>query len=462
MNAVRFRVSAWYRDEEIALPVPPGWEVEHLRPATPPPLTQLELEAALASPAGQPPLRELAAGRRRPVIILDDLTRPTPAEVALPFMLRELASAGIPASAVTLLVGGGTHRPATLEAARRKAGPLAGECRLVVHEPRRGTQIGRTSHGTPVLVDPEVAAADLVLGIGGVYPQHSVGFGGGSKLLLGVLHQRSITRLHYGHSSVGGTYDFDNDFRRDLDEMASIAGMRWTVCLHVDGDRRVVRAVAGDPLVHHAEAARFSLQAYSVPLPGDADVVIANAYPMDVSLTFARSKGLAPLYQERRGSSRVLVAACPEGIGYHGLFPYLNGPRFERQRHRLRQLSALPPRALPAKLARRARWVLRRAVNGGARPAAPAPPAALEPPAPAAAIPRRPIHLFSPGGAGPDLPPAITGMTREPDWGSVVDAVQAEQGGRARLRVAVYTCAPLQCLEFTGAEETAYLAHATA
>ena len=99
MNTVRFRVSAWYRDEEIELPVPDGWEVDHRRPPTPPPLTPGELQAAVRSPVGQPPLHELAAGRRRPVIIVDDLTRPTPAEAVLPYLLAELELGGIPASA---------------------------------------------------------------------------------------------------------------------------------------------------------------------------------------------------------------------------------------------------------------------------------------------------------------------------------------------------------------------------
>lgn len=457
MTEIRLRTGAWYRDAQIELPVPPGWEIEYRRPATPAPLSAAEIESALARPVGQRPLRELAAGRQRPVIILDDLTRPTPAGAALPFMLAELAAAGIPAGQVTLLLGGGMHRPAPPASVRLKAGAAADGCRLAVHDPRRGTRIGKTSFGTVVSVDPEVARADLVLGIGGVYPQHSVGFGGGSKLLLGVLSRRSIVGLHYGHSSVGGTYSTENDFRRDLDQMARMAGLAWTASLHVDADREVVRAVSGDPLAYHAEAAAFSRRAYAAELPGDADVVIANAYPMDVSLTFARSKGLAPLYHERRGASRVLVAGCPEGLGYHGLFPYLNGPRFETQLHQLRRLSVLRPRSLPAKVARRVRGRLLRGSPSG-------PPAALpeaaEPRPPG--LPRRPLRLFAPGLVPGDLPAGIPGVQTSSDWAEVVRAIAAEQPSAAGLRVAVYTCAPLQCLEFTGSEDTAFLAHATA
>ena len=455
MSEIRLRVGAWYEDREIALPVPDDWDVDIRRPATPAPICEAEIERALLQPVAQRPLSEVAAGCRRPVVILDDLTRPTPAGVVIPYLLSQLRAAGIPPAAVTLLMGGGTHQPAPVDSVRLKAGPEAGACRLVVHDPGRGVTVGRTSFGTPVIVDPEVARADLVIGVGGVYPQHSVGFGGGSKLLLGVLQRRSIVGLHYGHSSVGGRYSLDNDFRRDLDEIAVIAGMRWTVTLHVDADRRVVRAVAGDPLAYHAEAAAFSLAAYEATLPGDADVVIANAYPMDVSLTFARSKGLAPLHQERCGASRILIAACPEGLGRHGLFPYLNGPSFERQRHLLRRLSVVKTRTLPAKALGRLRR--RRPV----RPAASVAPAAVVP-AYGNVPARQPVRLYLPGGGGRDLDPHLEHLHGSRDWSEVVAAITTEQDRRERLSVAVYTCSPLQCLAFTGTEDTAFLAQATA
>ena len=93
---------------------------------------------------------------------------------------------------------------------------------MVAHDDRAGdlVALGRTSFGTPVLVNRLVAGSDYVLGIGGVCPQHSTGFGGGAKLALGVLGRRSIRQLHYGHPSMSGALDVDNDFRRDLGEIA--------------------------------------------------------------------------------------------------------------------------------------------------------------------------------------------------------------------------------------------------
>jgi len=368
---------AWYGDELLSLPVPTGWRISMHEPRTPPPLSDEELRAALERPVGQAPIRELARGRRRPVIVVDDLSRPTPADRVLPYVLEQFAAAGIAAEEVTIVVGGGTHRPATREQLERKVGSVASRCRVLAHDCDRGVRmIGRTRRGSPVYLNETVAGADFLVGIGGVYPQHSVGFGGGGKLILGVLGKRSIVHLHYCNGSVAGTYDIDNDFRREVEEMAVLAGLRTVLTLHVDALRRIVRAVSGDHLAYYRDAADFSRQAYSVPAPGDADVVLVDAYPMDNSLTFTRSKGMAPLFRARAGASRIVLSACSEGIGHHGLFPFMNRPRFEKQIHIARRLSVLRLETIAGKVLGRARRAL---APNRARTSAAAAPAASTP-----------------------------------------------------------------------------------
>lgn len=428
-NAAALRTSAWYGDRELELPFPDSWTVSVHWPKTPRPLSDAQIEQALRRPLGQPPLAQLAQGRSRPAVILDDLTRPTPADRVLPFVLNELAAAGIPAGDVTVVVATGTHGPPTAQALAKKAGlEAATSCRLIAHDDRRDVvRVGRTSFGTPVLVNRAVAGADLVLGIGGVYPQHSTGFGGGSKLALGVLGRRSITHLHYGHPSMDGSLEIDNDFRHDLDEIARMVGMHTSISAHVDAQRRLVRLVSGAHELYYREAVAFSLSSYSACAPGNADVVISNAYPMDVSLTFMRSKGILPLLRAAPGASRVVVAACPEGVGHHGLFPFMDLPRFARARQLARR-TLVDPRSAPATVRR---GVARR-LNGARAPA------------PAAALP---IHLYPPGRPSGSLPAAIPGMTAVYSWDETLARVAREQGGRSELEAVVYPCAPLQVLE---------------
>jgi hypothetical protein len=168
-------------------------------------------------------------------------------------------------------------------------------------------------------------------------------------------------------------------------------------------------------------------EVFRAPLPdAQADVVLANAYPNDLSLTFARMKGMAPLWRAPLGASRIAIASCSEGLGFHGLFPFLNAPRYHRQR-----MLALRAWVLLARPRLLAQNVYRRLFRRGDRqPAA-----------------RNPIWLYRPNAAnGPSLPAEIPGIRVTSSWDEIIEAVRREQSGRDTLRATVYSCAALQWL----------------
>jgi hypothetical protein len=53
----------------------------------------------------------------------------------------------------------------------------------------------------------------------------------------------------------------------------------------------------------------------------DADLVVADMYPFDADLQFAYDRGFWPLHQAKRDASKIVLAACPIGVGDHELFP---------------------------------------------------------------------------------------------------------------------------------------------
>ncbi len=421
---------AWYEERSWDLAVPDDWRVTVHWPRTPPPLGDDQIEEALATPVAHLPLREAARGAHRPLVLLDDLTRPTPACRLLPFLLEEFREAGIRSSDVTILMGTGTHASTGLDAIRRKAGPeAAGSCRLAVHDDCGSLRrVGRTSFGTAIHVNPLVADSDFVCGIGGVYPQHAVGFGGGSKLVLGALGRQTIAALHYRHKSMDGRYDVENDFRRELDEMAGAVGLDYLFTTHVNAQRRMVRLVCGDWRTFYAGEVAFARQAYAAPAPGGADVVISNSYPIDLSLTFMRSKGIIPLLHASPSASRILLSACTEGVGRHGLFPLERTPR-ERVQHVARTLW-FKRREVPGKVTRRLRS---RVVSRSGD-----------------AINERrtlPVRLLL--SAEQRASTVATGFSVSRSWSDVVDGVRAEQP-TTDLDVVVYPCAPLQVIGDAG------------
>ncbi len=437
----QLRTAVWYGDRPLSLHFPIEWNVTFLWPRTPPPLTENQIVEILEQPVGQPPIRQMCRGKSRPLVIIDDLNRPTPVARVMRFLLRHFQDAGISARDVRILVATGTHGAPRIETLPKKVGPeAASACQILVHDSTHNLmKIGRTSFGTPVTVNREVLASDFVVGIGGIYPNHTAGFGGGSKLALGVLGFRSIRHLHYRHQGMGwGSSQSGNGFRKDLDEIARMIRLNTVISLQVNADREVVRMTGGDHLLYYNDAVAFCRQAFQAPIPEDADVVISNAYPNDLSLTFVRMKGITPLYHCASGVSRIAVASCSEGVGHHGLFPFLNRPRFHRQRHIARRISMMSFDEVAKKSATRLYQVLRAKLieNRISQRAGEQEPS----------TPKNPIWLYRPGNYSETLPSQIAGIRVSYSWSEILQAVRREQGDRKYLNVLLYPCAPLQCL----------------
>jgi lactate racemase len=422
------RTDAWHTDQALDLSFPPDWNVTVQWPPAVPVLSAREIGERLDDPVGRPPVRDMCRGKSRPLVIVDDLNRPTPADQVLPLLLERFREAGIPASAVTILLSTGTHGAPSLDSVRKKVGPVAASaCRVLIHNAKRDcVRIGRTSSGTPVLVDKAVLASDLVIGIGGVYPNYTAGYGGGSKLALGVLGFRTIKTLHFRFHGVGWGQGKNHPLRTELDEIARLIGLTTTISLHINADREVVRVTCGDHSLYYDDEVAFAQRFFSVPVPEDADVVISNAYPSDLSLTAVLQKGTAPLQNAGRSASRVVIASCAEGIGHHGLFPVIK-PRYFSAIQMVRRIAAMKPHDFLQAIARR---VQRQRTHSRHEK-------------------RNPIWLYRPGERTEALPKSIPGYGVLNSWPEVLAKIDEEQGAARCLRVVVYPCAPLQSLRHT-------------
>jgi lactate racemase len=439
----KLRTGAWYGDLPLELNFPREWKLTVHWPKTPPPLNDERILEPLENPVGQARVRELCRGKSRPLIIIDDVNRPTPAAPFLRFLLQEFRAAGIPSSAVTILVARGSHGEPKKDSMLQKLGEEAfSSCRVLLHDPYHHTvKIGKTSLGTPVHVNKEVPRADFLVGIGGIYPNNTAGFGGGAKLALGVLDVRVISLLHRKHKGVGwGSQGPENNFRKDIEEIARMIGLHTQITAHVNADRELVRVRCGDYRLYYGEEVAFARGAFVAPKPRGADVVISNAFPNDLSLTFIHMKGLYPLRHASPGASRIVLGSCPEGEGFHGVYPIVRMPFLHEQRDRLRRISLLSASEMAGKIRSKIRAKL-----AARRPADTVAP--LTASQPGANKPKNPIWFYRTGTHTDVLPPQVRGMRAVMRWEKVLEIVRKEQGDRRDLNVVIYPCAPLQVLE---------------
>ena len=437
MKSLQTRTGAWYRDRELQLSFPDKWDVTAHWPNTPEPLTAEEIERRIDAPVDCEPIAELARDAATVSIVVDDLSRPTPAHRVLPMLIRRLRSASANVR-IHLLVATGTHGDQDEVALRNKIGADACEsCEVQVHSDLKAVRkIGVTSFDTPVFVNETILTSDLVIGVGGVYPQHTTGFGGGGKLALGICGRQTIMELHYKHKSMEGRYNTDNDFRRDVCEIASMIGLNAILTLHIDGHSQIVNAVFGHHESFYDDAARFSHDRYVAPAASDADVVIANAYPLDTSLTFMR-KGYKPLYTAPADMVKVMIAAAPEGVGVHGLFQYINPSRIARIRN-------LAIRAWSMDKVELAKKVRNRVVERFKPP-----PEEDEPEEETTILPPNTEHLYlyRTEPSGQPLP-ELDRVTVTSDWAELLRIIEEEHFPDAtRIRAIVYPCAPIQCID---------------
>ena len=147
-------------------------------------------------------LDALMKGKKSAVILIDDITRPTPAYEVVPHLLNRLTEAGIAQDEITFIFAIGTHRPLTEEEMAMKIGKEAvRKYRVENHDAFNGdfADLGYTSYGTPVRINKKVVEADLVITLGTLAKHRFVYACGGSKIIVpGVAHQETILKNHKG------------------------------------------------------------------------------------------------------------------------------------------------------------------------------------------------------------------------------------------------------------------------
>jgi len=335
-NTLRLPQMAWYGTKELELSLPDNWQVEmgymtgYDRPALS--LEQIK-KTVTGKLIGTSPLRELAMGKKEVVIIFDDMTRVTRVAEIVPFVLEELAAAGIPDSNIRFIAALGCHGAMNrLDFVKKLGEETLARFPVYNHNPYANcTYVGTTkTYGTKVCVNDEVMKCDLKIAIGSVVPHPSTGFGGGGKIILpGVTSFETIeynhkmfrqAQLAKGPQYTGhGVYD-GNLGRLDIEEAGDFTGIDVLINCVVNMWGETVAVYAGALRPAYEEAVKEAKQHYLTPKLANKDIVIANAFAkaneawIGLSITFPALKP--------EGGDVVIIANHPEGQVTH----YLLGP----------------------------------------------------------------------------------------------------------------------------------------
>ncbi len=241
---------------------------------------------AIAKPAGTLPLKKLISGTPEIAIIIDDCTRPTPVAEILSVLLPYLIDNGIPQKNVTLVVALGTHNPITSEDLNVRVGRnVAAQYRIVQHNAWQSdlVPVALPDENMVVKINPEVARADVKIGISSILPHPMAGYGGGPKIIMpGVANFEYIRAHHMLHTidprSMSGKLK-GNPFHEACMKVARAVGLYFSINCVYNQLGEIVRIIGGNLDTAFEAAVKLCFKKLGVKIEEKVDVTITSTYP---------------------------------------------------------------------------------------------------------------------------------------------------------------------------------------
>jgi nickel-dependent lactate racemase len=279
--------------------------------------------AALDQPIAARPLRQWIKPGDRVCITFTDLTRATPNDRLIPWLLDYLSE--VPRDQITLLNQLGTHRPNTPAELDKLLTPeITRNYRVLNHEPEHPaalTQFGTMRDGAPALINRHVAEADVRIITGFIEPHFFAGFSGGIKgIIPGCGGLQSIMSSH-GFKNIGdpnATFGvtFGNPLWEELRDVALRVGPSFLLNVTLNEQRQITGVFAGDLIESHRMGCEFVRQSAMQKVKTRFDIVVTtnSGYPLDLNL-YQGVKGMsAGARILAKGGLLILACECREGL----------------------------------------------------------------------------------------------------------------------------------------------------
>ena len=283
------------------------------------------LLAALDAPIGASPLRDWVSGGKRICIVFTDITRATPNERIIPWLLDYLRGCGVAAEQITLLNALGTHRPNTKEQLEKMLTPeVVRDYRVLNHEPENPealVQVGLTAEGKPALLNKHLMESDVRIITGFIEPHFFAGFSGGPKgIMPGVAGLETVISNHgrnnIGSSSAAFGITEGNPLWEELRDIALLAGPSFLLNVTLNETRAITGVFAGDLIAAHKVGIEFVRASAMQPVEELFDVVLTtnSGYPLDQNL-YQAVKGMSAAARiVKKGGAIIIAAECRAGI----------------------------------------------------------------------------------------------------------------------------------------------------
>jgi nickel-dependent lactate racemase len=278
---------------------------------------------ALEKPIGARPLREWVTPGDSICIVFTDITRATPNERLIPWLLDYLD--GVPRDSITLINSLGTHRPNTLQELEKMLTPqVVQNYRVLNHEAENRemlVELGTTRDGTPALLNRLFVEAAVRIVTGFIEPHFFAGFSGGPKgIMPGVAGLETVISNH-GTRNVNepqATFGITdgNPIWEEMRDIALRAGPSFLLNVTLNDQRRITGVFAGDLLGAHKSGCEFVRRSAMQQCDQPFDIVVTSnsGYPLDQNLYQAVKGMSAGARILKQGGVLILACECRCGV----------------------------------------------------------------------------------------------------------------------------------------------------
>ena len=268
-------------------------------------------------------LKEWIKPGDRICIVFTDITRATPNQRLIPWLLEYLSA--VPREQITLLNGLGTHRPNTQAELEELLTPeVVKSYRVINHEPENPealVSVGTTHNGRPALLNRHLVEADVRIITGFIEPHLFAGFSGGPKgIMPGVAGLETVMSNHGARniSDPSATFGITqgNPIWEEMRDIALRAGRSFLLNVTLNEQRQITNVFAGDLIAAHRAGCEFVKQSAMQQVKAPFDVVITtnSGYPLDLNL-YQGVKGMsAGARILKPGGTLMLACECQDGV----------------------------------------------------------------------------------------------------------------------------------------------------
>jgi len=307
------------------------FEILAPRETTGHPLTDVEINDALAAPIDSPPLEDVIGAGDSVLIVCSDATRATGSAQVINRLVRRLIENGIQPGDIAIIFATGIHRAVTpAEKVELLTSFIAQRIRTINHDayaPAQLVQIGSLENGAPIEVNRALQEFSKVIITGGIGFHYFAGFTGGRKSIcpglaaagtIEATHMLALDFEHGGRRSGVGTGLLDgNGVSEECARVAALVNPAFSINTIVDDRGRAEKIFAGHWRAAHRRGCDDYVSNHSAQIKEKREVVIVSCggAPYDVNMIQAHKALEMAAHACALGGTIIFLAECADGLG---------------------------------------------------------------------------------------------------------------------------------------------------